>query len=83
MFYQVYLLSSVFNESVSHSLQTKDFKEDKKAKKSLKRLHSRIQEFQRNLNNLLSYEVQVSIVNKVLTEFNDVKQTLNMRTITL
>lgn len=73
----------MFNETVSQALQSKDFADDKKVKKSLQRLHARIQEFQKSFNNLLSYEVQVSIVNKVLTEFSEVKQTLNLRTITL
>jgi hypothetical protein len=58
LFYQIYLSSSVFNESVSHALQVKDQEGDeKKVKKSLKRLFARIQDFQKNLNNLLSYEV--------------------------
>ncbi|TNV87638.1 hypothetical protein FGO68_gene2900 [Halteria grandinella] len=82
-FYYIYLSSSVFNETVNQALQSKEFAEDKKNKKSLQRLHSRIQDFQKNFNNLLSYEVQVSIVNKVLNEFKDIKQTINLRTITL
>jgi len=72
-FYEMYISSSVFNESVNQALQSKDFNNDKKIKKSLKRLYSRIQDFQRNLNILLSYEVQVSIVLRVLNEFKDVK----------
>jgi hypothetical protein len=45
-FYQIYLSSSVFNESVNHTLQSKEKEdEDKKVKKSLKRLYSRIQDF--------------------------------------
>jgi len=44
LFYRIYLSTSVFNEAVAHSLLTKDYGEDKKVKKSLKRLHSRIQD---------------------------------------
>jgi hypothetical protein len=35
MFYHIYLSSSVFNETVAHALQSKQFGEDKKVKKSL------------------------------------------------
>jgi hypothetical protein len=42
MFYQIYLSTSVLNETISHSLQTKDYDNDKKVKNSLKRLLTRI-----------------------------------------
>jgi hypothetical protein len=45
VFFNIYLTSAVFNESVNQSLQVKDFNDDKKVKKSLKRLQSRIQDF--------------------------------------
>ena len=44
LFYRVYLSTSIFNETVGHSLTAKDYGDDKKAKKSLKRLHARIQD---------------------------------------
>eukprot|EP00347_Sterkiella_histriomuscorum_P023758 403333488 len=78
VFYQIYLTSSIFNEQINHLLQTKDYASDKKAKKSLKRLSSRVQEFQKNLNTLLSYEVQIDIVLRIL-EFKD-KQTTYLKT---
>ena len=45
VFYQIYLTSAVFNESVNQALQVKEYNDDKKVKKSLKRLHTRIQDF--------------------------------------
>ncbi len=42
LFYSIYLTSSVLNESISQALQVKDQEDEKKVKKSLKRLYSRI-----------------------------------------
>ncbi|CDW83415.1 heat repeat-containing protein 1 [Stylonychia lemnae] len=78
LFYQIYLSSAVFNKSVNNLLQNKEYIIDKKSKKSLKRLFGRVQDFQKNLNNLLSYEIQIDIVKKVL-DFED-KQTLYLKT---